>query len=389
MSTAAPALLRVMHLYANSKWTGPCELALLLAQHQDGLEVDGVEVETSFAVSQFVAPGLDNAVAKRAHALGVRTCNALRLRRHLHVPSLLADARQLTTWIDDGAVDVLHCHQPGDHLTAALAQRTASRQVRIVRSVWDGTLGHPGPRARLAFAETAAATAVFDDVAAAIVDELGFPAARVATVAVPGGAPAAARDVSLRDELFRELGLASDVFLVGITARIQRKRRWELLWNMLADAVGVHLAVLGRPDDGVFDEVCARPIAELGLQERVHFLGYRFGEAYHRVLGGLDAFVFLVPGSDATCRALREAMAVGLPVVATDLGRIPDLVTNDVDGLVRPADSAVLGRALDQLRVDEAGRDRLGRAAADTAVARWSAEVAAEQCARLYRSLEA
>ena len=46
-------------------------------------------------------------------------------------------------------------------------------------------------------------------------------------------------------------------------------------------------------------------------------------------LRSLNGFLFLVPGSDGTCRALREAMGLGLPIAATPRGMLPDLLSAD------------------------------------------------------------
>ncbi len=81
--------------------------------------------------------------------------------------------------------------------------------------------------------------------------------------------------------------------------------------------------------------------------------------------------------------ALGEAMAAGLPVVATDCRTGPrEMITNWVDGLLVPrGDVAALAQSLDELMADEALRHRLGKAAQEVArefspdriVARWSA----------------
>ena len=48
----------------------------------------------------------------------------------------------------------------------------------------------------------------------------------------------------------------------------------------------------------------------------------------------MDIFVFLMAGSDGTARALREAMAMGKPVVVADRGILPELVEDGISGLV-------------------------------------------------------
>ncbi len=83
---------------------------------------------------------------------------------------------------------------------------------------------------------------------------------------------------------------------------------------------------------------------ELGIADRVHFLGFRNDiQAFYRL-----ADLFVLPSrSEGLPMALLEAMALGTPVVATRVGGVPDLVTDGVTGLlVAPDDPIALGAAI-------------------------------------------
>lgn len=98
----------------------------------------------------------------------------------------------------------------------------------------------------------------------------------------------------------------------------------------------------------------------LGLGDRVQFLGERRDVA--AVLAEHDLFV-LPSRSEAFPNALIEAMASALPVVATDVGGIPEVVRPGVNGrLVPPDDSGALADAVVALMDDPAGAAALGRA---------------------------
>lgn len=386
--------MRVLHLYANHKWTGPADLALDLVGSQDGARGPFDEpIEAALALAGFVHAGMDHAMAERARELGLRTRDGLELRRHFHLPSLLADARTLARWQDEGSVDLVHCHQAGDHLTAALAQSTAQRRVPLVRSVWDAKVPPPLPRTSFAFARTQAVIVSFRSLAAEMAATFQLPRDRVIAVPPPLAAPGdgVQRSDGARRALRAELGLGADAVIVGITARIQRKRRWNLVWQLTHELAlerpELHIAVLGRPDEGVFEELCERPIRHLGIEDRVHFLGYRRGPGYWAALAGLDVFLFLVPGSDSTCRALREAMALGLPVLSSDLGRLDEIVKDREDGLVRPLDCKSLAEALRLLLDDPELRDRIGRRALAKAAGLWTAPSQLGPTLELYRVL--
>jgi glycosyltransferase involved in cell wall biosynthesis len=82
----------------------------------------------------------------------------------------------------------------------------------------------------------------------------------------------------------------------------------------------------------------------------------------------MDVFA-LASRSEGMPGALVEAMGAGLPVVATNVGGIPEVVTDGVDGLlVPPSDPQALARAIETAL----GRPELGRAAAQTAQTRFS-----------------
>jgi glycosyltransferase involved in cell wall biosynthesis len=228
-----------------------------------------------------------------------------------------------------------------------------------------------------------------------LADALSIPSGRTADMAPPLDTEFLAdiepsRRTDSRRSLRQELGLSADAVLLGITARIQRRRRWGLLWSVLAKLAesfgAVHLVVLGRPDEGVFDAVCRRPLAELGITSRVHFIGYRRDAAYADALLALDVFLLLVPGSDATCRALREAMALGLPVVVGDRQSLPLLVRHGETGLLA-ADVDDFTRAVTSLLQNDELRRRLAQQAARFAGQRWSREACAAAVLGLYQDL--
>lgn len=386
--------MKVLHLYANHKWTGPAELALQLARGlQTGSQQSGTALDLQFALAGFVHPGMQHAMRARAEELGVHAREGLALRRHFHLPSLLADAARLGSWIQTEGIDLLHCHQSGDHLLAALA-RSLSRPIPIVRSYWEESVGWSWPRQAYAFAATAAVLTPFEDLVGPLVHSESLPTGRVLLQEPMMQMPAAAGEAEragARAALLDELGLEAPVHLVGITARIQRRRRWDLLWDLVSECSqadpACQLLVLGRPDEGVFAEICERPLEERGVLDRVHFLGYRRGDAYRQALVALDAFLFLVPGSDPTCRALREAMALGLPAVTSDLGHLTTIVQDGVSGFCRTPVASSMSQALLHLLRDESLRKTMGASARRQAEERWGGDRQIQQTLSLYESL--
>ena len=127
-----------------------------------------------------------------------------------------------------------------------------------------------------------------------------------------------------------------------------------------------------------------REIARLGLRDAVVLLGERADVA--ELLAAADVFV-LASRSEGMPMSVLEAMAAGLPVVASAVGGVPELVRDGETGtLVAPGDPDVLARALGALVAAPAERARLGAAARSRAEAEFGIEACRQAHIDLYRA---
>lgn len=119
---------------------------------------------------------------------------------------------------------------------------------------------------------------------------------------------------------------------------------------------GLHVVIVGS--GGQQDALLAQADS-LGLRDRIHLIGHR--DDIERCLAGMDCFVF--PSlNEGMGRALIEAMAAGLPVVASRVGGIPAIVRHEENGLlVAAGDGQALSAALRRILADPQWADRLGR----------------------------
>jgi glycosyltransferase involved in cell wall biosynthesis len=157
------------------------------------------------------------------------------------------------------------------------------------------------------------------------------------------------------------LGIPGDAHVVTIIARLTEQKAHGVLFEAvqatpaLADA---HLLVVG---DGALRAALVRQVDHLGLTPRVHFVGAR------RDLGDLlnATDVFVMPSLwEGLPLSMVLAMGAGLPVVATRVAGIPEVVRHDQTGLlVDPGDRTSLAIALARLAGDPALRARIGDAA--------------------------
>jgi colanic acid/amylovoran biosynthesis glycosyltransferase len=119
--------------------------------------------------------------------------------------------------------------------------------------------------------------------------------------------------------------------------------------------------------EGPFRDRLEARVRELGLGDRVHFLGPVSEERVGELLREAD--IFVAPSvvardgqMDGIPVALMEALAAGVPVVASDLSGIPELVVHEQTGLlVPPGDATALAAAIERLARDPTFGVRLGR----------------------------
>jgi glycosyltransferase involved in cell wall biosynthesis len=162
------------------------------------------------------------------------------------------------------------------------------------------------------------------------------------------------------------VGSAGDRQGFVTVARLVPQKGIDVLIRALAQTTGATrdwtLTLVG---DGPEREALERQVLQAGLQEKVHFLGYRPDPQTFL----LQAGVFVLPSRfEGMPNALLEAMAAGLAVVVTDASPGPlEVVVNGVSGLVVPSDEpSALADALDRLAADPGLRERLGAAARAT-----------------------
>lgn len=273
--------------------------------------------------------------------------------------------------------DVVNTHSRRDTVLAALAARLAGTPL-IVRT------RHLAKPIRSLYAYTWLAhrvIAVSRFVRKQLLD-CGARPGSVATIHSPVELPELREGVCVR----RELGLPDDALVVGCVAVMRAdKGHADLIDAFLHLSVRFPSAHLVLAGDGmpVLSQLHAL-VATLGLASRVHFLGRRDDIA--NVLKAFDVFA-LPTHREALGTVFIEAAAMGVPVVGTAVGGVPETMVEGVTGLlVPPHNPAVLASALDRLLADPDLRRRMGDAGRHLVcgLGLFTAERAADQVERVY-----
>lgn len=167
-----------------------------------------------------------------------------------------------------------------------------------------------------------------------------------------------------RGEARDRLGLSPDAFVVGWVGRLSREKGpdvfLEAMDRLAREVPDATASVVGT---GAERDALEARAAEAGLDGRVRFHG-RVPEAAE-VYRAFDVFV-LSSRTEGTPMSLLEAMDAEVPVVATRVGGVPDVVRHEREALlVPPADAGALAEAVARVRRDrEPARDRARRARA-------------------------
>lgn len=185
-----------------------------------------------------------------------------------------------------------------------------------------------------------------------------------------------------------ELGLARDARLVGSVGFLRQQKAYEVLARA-AVAVGrevpqARVLIVG---DGEERERLHELAHTLGVADRVLFLGRRLDVP--DILAALDVAV-CCSDYEGSPLSIMEYMAAALPVVATSVGGVPDLIDDGVEGLLVPArDPDALARAVVSLLRDPDGARAIGERGRERRAVEFDIDVMVRRLEDLYRELYA
>ena len=172
---------------------------------------------------------------------------------------------------------------------------------------------------------------------------------------------------SSRAETLRaEFKLDPDALLIGIVTRITPEKGIHLLIEATAKlkaSSSVQLLVVGGPyfpKDAEYIDSLKVQAKKLGIADRVIFTG--FLEDTGAILSLLDVVLLASTIPEACPRTIIEAMAAGVPVIATPLGGSKELVTPETGILVPAEDADAFAAAITRLAEDAGRRKRMGKA---------------------------
>ncbi|MQA96153.1 MAG: glycosyltransferase [Streptosporangiales bacterium] len=309
------------------------------------------------------------------------------------LPHLGEFSGSLATRLGKEGPDLIHAHAWMSGVAALGANRELNVPVvqtfhglGAVEHRMSGSAADPAPRIRM---EAALGRSV-DAVLATCSDEI-FELARM-------GVPRERADLvpcGVDVDLFAPEGTASAAWPVDAglrlltLGRLMPSKGIDRLISAIRGLPAAHLVVAGGPagDEVLLDPEVRRLqllAKEYGVSERVQFIGHVQRKEVPRLIRAAD--VVVCPATYEGCGLVPlEAMACGVPVVATAVGSVADSVVDGTTGeLIPPDDTEALAAALRRLATDPTRRTAYGIAGVDRVRSRYSWERVAEETLAAY-----
>jgi len=226
--------------------------------------------------------------------------------------------------------------------------------------------------------------AVSADLAQFTAETLGIPSARVTVLRNGIDTDRFARDPAQRSRVRAEFGAKDSQTVLLACGELSEVKGHEWLIRAAPEIIARYPNVLvAIAGDGALRARLESLAAELGMAAHVRFLGFR--RDVPALLSAAD--VFVMPSlSEGLPLAILEAMASGVPIVATRVGGMPQLIqTGQTGWLVAPSDAQDLARGILSAVEDEPARRRVTAAAHELCVRDYALENTVKAYAALYR----
>lgn len=266
--------------------------------------------------------------------------------------------RRLLRFIRENRIDLIHAHLAYAATWAALASRITGVLSVATLHVAPPKEGRSGLRDRLMRFVLRRWSSRVIAVSDALRRQYGDDRFVVAHNGIDVDHFAGSREES-RELIARELGIPRDAKIVTTVSVLREGKGVEVLLRAFEKIDDAYLLIIG---DGPKREEWQA----LAGNERIRWAGFR--RDVHALLPGCDLFV-LASFEDAFPTVLLEAMAAGLPVVASRVGGIPE-ITDEV--LVPPGDAEALANSIRDLLANDERRRAMGEAARQRARERFS-----------------
>lgn len=290
--------------------------------------------------------------------------------RHIDIPTLAVNKRDLVSTIKniikirkilrEENIDIIHGHNAAAAFTAYLASKTINRKVAITHSVRGMEIRKGYQWRNFIYRLYPATFFAVSDFTRQMLIKAGVKENRI--INTYNGVDIGKFDVSKWNKnAFRdEIGVSKDTVLVGTVGRVNYNKGQEVLIkaipHILKKTSNFKVVIVG---DGEKLEACKTLAKDLGVEEFVHFTGFR--RDIPNIQAALDIYTLASVKGEMFPNSILEAMAMGNPWVASNLSGIPEISENGRNGfLSEPNNCEDLADKLSKLIMNESLRKEMG-----------------------------
>ncbi|HHV30188.1 MAG TPA: glycosyltransferase family 4 protein [Clostridium sp.] len=291
--------------------------------------------------------------------------------KHIDIPTLAIHKRgpvstiknimKIRKILKEEDIDVIHGHNAAATFTAYLASKTVNKKVAITHSVRGMEIRKGYQWRNLIYRLYPATFFAVSDFTKQMLVRAGVREDRI--INTYNGVDTEKFNVSKynKDSFRNEIGARKDTVLIGTVGRVNYNKGQEVLIkaipHILKKTSNFKVVIVG---DGEKLETCQKLAIDLGVQEFVHFTGFR--RDIPNIQAALDIYTLASVKGEMFPNSILEAMAMGNPWVASKLSGIPEISENGKNGLlVEPSNCEDLADKLSKLIIDENLRRDMGK----------------------------
>ncbi|MEP0355641.1 glycosyltransferase [Paraglaciecola sp.] len=291
--------------------------------------------------------------------------------------------KHIRNHIKENKIDIVHCHQYtpyvyglfGSFFTDSKVVFTEHGRFYPDSSSWKRKLLNP-----VLNTFTAATTAISAATKQALSEFENIPISKIQVVY--NGIFGLKKDENKTTLLAQELAFSEHIPCIGTIARLDPIKNHSMMLSafrrVLDEGISCKLILVG---DGEEMSNIVKLVEQLNLQDDVVLTGYESKPQNHLAL--MD--IYLLPSlSEGTSMTLLEAMSMGKPCIVTHAGGNPEIVLNDITGLVTPNDDeAAYAKAIIRLLTDSELQKDFGKAGKE----RFNSEFSIPIMANAYKAI--
>jgi sugar transferase (PEP-CTERM/EpsH1 system associated) len=282
-------------------------------------------------------------------------------------------------------IDIVHCHNYGALLYGSIGGKLAGASGTVYTAHGTYSAKKLGQSRFGRYLPVNRIIAVSEDARKSILADGRIRPRDVETL--PNGIDTGKFDLDVDvSEIKRELGLPDGARVLGIVARLSWEKDHKTLFDAMLrlknKGLGAVLVVVGG---GPLAKNLEKYVEDAGLADTVLFLGER--SDVPRLLQVFDVFV-LSSTMEGLSLTLLEAMAAGLPIVATDVGGNSEVVLDGDTGiLIEPQNAAAMAAAMEMLLADDSLARKMGSRGRERVIELFSLEAMVKRYETIYEEL--